>query len=236
MGGGIAARALVGLLEVWLMGRKPAPLAVKRQPMPPAALGAWEGDAYTAFLPAPEVRDWLKATFLEEGAPLFNEDHKHVLTADLEVLWAAGGFNKQGRTVIGTAEEVNFRAGGWQKARQEFQMNQWFGRVPDFLITLDGSYARDATDLEFCALVEHELYHIGHKLNEHGAPAFDRWGSPKLGIRGHDVEEFVGVVARYGMGPAEGALARMVAAANEGPTLKPLHIAQACGTCLLRAA
>lgn len=211
---------------------------VIRQPMPPVELGQIREDdpCPLLFMPAPEVRDWLLATFVEEGAPLHNADHAHLLTADLEVLWAAGGFAKQGRIVVGTAEQVAFRAGGWQKERQEFQMLQWFGRIPKFLITLDGAYAREAADAEFCALVEHEMYHIAHKLDDAGQPAFDREGNPKLEIRGHDVEEFVGVVARYGVGHPEGKLAQLVAAANSGPSVKPLRIAQACGTCLLKVA
>lgn len=219
------------------MSRKPSPRAT-RQPMPPAALGQMEDDDLcpVLFLPAPEVRDWLLATFVEKGAPLHNPDHAHLVNADLEVLWAAGGFSRQGRLVVGTAEQVTFRAGGWQKERQEFQMLQWFGRIPKFLITLDGAYAREASDTEFCALVEHEMYHLGHKLDDFGAPAFDKEGNPKIAIRGHDVEEFVGVVARYGVGDADGMLSRLVKAANDGPTVKPLRIAQACGTCLLKAA
>lgn len=218
------------------MPRKPPPRAT-RQPMPPAALGQWQDDRWPLlFMPAPEVRDWILATFVEQGAPLYNPDHQHLLQADLEVLWAAGGFARQGRIVMGTAEQVNFRAGGWQKERQEFQMLQWFGRVPRFLITLDGSYAREASDAEFCALVEHELHHIAHKKDDFGAPAFDKEGNPKLGIQGHDVEEFVGVVARYGVGSADGKLSQLVAAANAGPSVKPLRIAQACGTCMVKAA
>lgn len=204
--------------------------------MPSASLGEMDEAGVIAFLPAPEVRDWMMATFVEDGAPLHNPDHAHLKQADLEVLWAAGGFARQGRMVIGTAEQVNFRSGGWQKARQENQMERWFGRVPTFLITLDGAYAREASDVEFCALVEHELYHVGHKRGAFDAPTFDRFGKPKLEIRGHDVEEFVGVVARYGVGAADGKLAQLVKAANAGPSASPLRIAQACGTCMLRAA
>lgn len=204
--------------------------------MPPPALGQQQGDTWLDFLPAPDVKAWILATFVEEGAPLHNPDHGHLLDADFEVLWAARGFEQHGRTVVGTAEQVNFRAGGWQKARQEYQLEQWFGHVPVFLITLDGRYAAQASDTEFCALVEHELYHVAQKRDAFGAPAFDRYGKPKIGIQGHDVEEFVGVVTRYGVGSPEGKLAQMVKAANAGPTIRPLRIAQACGTCLLKAA
>ncbi len=217
--------------------RKP-PVRATRQPMPPVELGQFADDERCPllFVPAPEVREWLLATFVEEGAPLHNPDHAHLQGADLEVLWAAGGFARQGRVVVGTAEQVAFRAGGWQKERQEFQMLQWFGRIPKFLITLDGSYARQASDTEFCALVEHEMYHLGHVLDDFGQPAFDKEGNPKIAIRGHDVEEFVGVVARYGVGHPDGKLAQMVAAVSRGPGASPLRIAQACGTCMLKVA
>jgi len=206
-----------------------------RRPMPSAKLGEWDGSATRMFEPAPEVKAWMLSTFIEEGAPLYNEDHKHLSNADFEVLWASRGFERQGRFVLGTTEEVAFRAGGWQKERQEFQMQQWFGRIPHYLITLDGAFAREADDADWCALVEHELYHIGQKT-EFGAPAFKRDGQPKLYMRGHDVEEFVGIVRRYGTGHPGGKLASLVSAANTQPTVSRYRMAQACGTCLLKAA
>lgn len=154
------------------------------------------------------------------------------MNADLAFLWAPAGFKKAGHTVLGQAEQVMFRAGGWQKARQEQQMVEWFGRVPAFLITLAADYCASCTDAEFCALVEHELYHIGQNLDEFGAPAFDKLGRPKLRIVGHDVEEFVGVVARYG---PSADVRRLVAAAGTAPTVPRLDIARACGCCLRAA-
>lgn len=207
-----------------------------RRPLPPANLGEWDGDTQINFLPARDVRDWMLETFIEEGGHLFNEDHKHLLTANFEVLWAAGSFHKQGRTVIGFTEEVAFRVGGWQRDRQIMQMQQWFGQVPDYLITLAGSYAAEASDADWCALVEHELYHIGHKPDEFGAPGFTKEGLPKLFIRGHDVEEFVGVVQRYGVGNPEGGLAQLVRAGKSNTQVSRYKLSGACGTCMLRAA
>lgn len=63
----------------------------------------------------------------------------------------------------------------------------------------------------------------------YGAPAFDKQGRPKLRIMGHDVEEFVGVVARYGASADVGLL---VAAARTAPAVQRLDIARACGCCL----
>jgi hypothetical protein len=115
-------------------------------------------------------------------------------------------------------------------------MREWFGRVPKYLITLDASYCAQCSDTDFCALVEHEMFHIGHKRDAFGAPAFTQEGGPKLFIRGHDVEEFVGVVQRYGVGPEDGAVAALVRAANQPPQVHRANIAGACGTCMLKVA
>jgi hypothetical protein len=190
----------------------------------------------TAFRPAPEVLAWIQAEILAEGAALHNPDHAHLVDADLAVLWAAGGFTSKMRQVIGTAEELMFRCNAWQRGRQEQQLEEWFGRVPRFLITLDATYALACSDAEWCALVEHELYHIAQKTGLAGEPLFTKEGGPQLAIRGHDVEEFVGVVRRYGVGHPGGKLAQLVAAANKQPEVSGYQLATACGTCLLRAA
>ncbi len=179
--------------------------------------------------PAPELQEWIERAILAAGGPLHNPDHAHLVEADLAFLWASTGFQKAGRMVLGQAEQVMFCTDGWQKARQEQQMIEWFGRVPAFLITLAADYCAICSDAEFCALVEHELYHIGHAPDPYGAPAFAKQGRPKLRIVGHDVEEFVGVVARYGPSPD---VQRLAAAASSAPAVPRLDIARACGYCL----
>lgn len=206
------------------------------RPLPPEDLGKFVGDTITNFAPAPEVLEWLQREIIAEGGSLHNADHQHLESADFAVLWASAGYQQKGNWVAGTAEELTFRCGKWQKLRQEQQMEEWFGRVPSFLITLDASYAKQCADLEFCALVEHELYHLGHKLDDFGQPAYDKEGNPKLSIRGHDVEEFVGIVRRYGVQGGAGKTAELVAAAQQRPEVSGLNVARACGTCMLRAA
>lgn len=191
---------------------------------------------WPAFSPAKELKEWVSANILEESGRLHNPDHAHLLEADVEFLWANAGFMSKARQVIGQAEQVMFRASGWQKQRQELQMREWFGAVPEYLITLDGGYCAACDDADFCALVEHELYHIAQKRDLFGAPAFTKDGRPKTQIVGHDVEEFVGVVARYGVGRQDGAISRLVDAAKQGPTVSRASIAGACGTCLLKVA
>ncbi|PRD13102.1 putative metallopeptidase [Pantoea coffeiphila] len=202
------------------------------RPMPPGSL-LNEFHAYTRLIPAPEIGEWVQSQILSVDGNLHNPDHGHLIDADLRFMWASSAFAKQGRTVLGQAESVMMRVGGWQKARMEQQMYEWFGEVPKFIITLAADFCVQCTDLEFCALVEHELYHIAQQVDEFGAPAFTREGQPKLTMRGHDVEEFVGVVRRYG---ASDDVQQLIDAAAERPEVAKLDIARACGTCLMKLA
>lgn len=208
------------------------------RPVPPTDLGQYREDGgWVTIVPAIGLRDWITKTFIEEDGRLFNIEHRHLLWARFECLWAADSFVKQGRNVIGLTEEVTFRVSGWPRWRQEQQLQEWFGLpVPDYLITFDAKYCAQASDADFCALVEHELYHIGQKHDDFGAPEFTQEGLPKLCIRGHDVEEFVGVVQRYGVGNPDGKLAQLVAAANKRPEVSRYQLQHACGTCMPRAA
>ncbi|AZC51786.1 hypothetical protein C4K35_4211 [Pseudomonas chlororaphis subsp. piscium] len=205
------------------------------RPYPPTALLelAELSDFGIRLVPAPDVWEWLQSEILSDTGSIHNEDHAHLLDADIQVMWASSSFEKQGRRVLGQAEQVAFRAGGWQKARMEQQMMDWFGEVPAFIITLAADYCAECSDAEFCALVEHELYHIAQATDKYGQPAFTEEGAPKLKLRGHDVEEFVGVVRRYG---ASREVQALVDAANNPAEVGKLNISRACGTCLLKSA
>lgn len=183
--------------------------------------------------PAPEVWEWIGQEILTTTGSIHNEDHAHLIDANVGVLWASSAFAKSGRTVLGQAEQFMIRAGGWQKARQEQQMREWFSEEPDYLITLAADYCAQCTDAEFCALVEHELYHIAQATDQYGAPKFTQDGMPKLYLRGHDVEEFVGVVRRYG---ASEDVQQLIDAASRPPEVAKINISRACGTCLLKSA
>ncbi|HCI5469613.1 putative metallopeptidase [Klebsiella sp. GB_Kp051] len=189
---------------------------------------------YVRLIPAPEIGEWVNSQILSADGYLHNPDHGHLIDADLRFMWASSAFAKQGRTVLGQAESVMMRVGGWQKARQEQQMHEWFGRIPKFIITLAADYCEQCNDLEFCALVEHELYHIAQATDDYGAPKFNKeTGMPVLKLRGHDVEEFVGVVRRYG---ASKDVQEMVDVANRPAEVAHIDVARACGTCMLKLA
>jgi hypothetical protein len=205
------------------------------RPRPPAALA--EGMEFDQpFQPAHDALAWVRAVFLDPASPMFNPEHEHLQDAVLGILWAGMPNASKGRRVLGTAEFVQYatRGNAWQKARAEQQLRAWFGETPDFVITLDAYYCATCPDAEFCALVEHELYHCAQATDEEGGLKFTRDGARKFTLRGHDIEEFVGVVRRYGADAA--GVARLVEAASSPPEIAPVRVAQVCGTCLLRAA
>ncbi|MGN8259502.1 putative metallopeptidase [Pseudomonas sp. SMSB3] len=200
------------------------------RPMPPADLLE---SLWLTLQPTPDVWEWIQAEILATTGSIHNEEHTHLIDASIGVLWASSAFAKKGRTVLGQAEQVMHRAGGWQKARQEQQMREWFGEEPQFLITLAADYCAQCTEAEFCALVEHQLYHIAQATDQYGAPKFTQDGLPKLEMRGHDIEEFIGVVRRYG---ASNDVQQLIDAASRPPEVAKINIARACGTCLLKSA
>jgi hypothetical protein len=209
----------------------PEPSRLKR-PAPPAAMLYLENFKAPTFVPAPEFETWLRSTFIEEGGPLQNDDHFHLRFAQIGVLWTSVENGRHGRRVVGQAERGEPAAmGKWARARAELQVVQWFGNAPDFILKFDASHAAQCTDAEFCSLVEHELARCGVERDAFGAPKFRKsTGLPAFTLVSHDVEEFIGVVRRYGaISPG---VADMVRVANEGPTIAPATIAHACGTCL----
>lgn len=189
---------------------------------------------YIRLMPAEGVYERVQEQIISDSGHLHNPDHFHLADADIAFMWASSAFTKKGRTVLGQCEEVKLRIGGWQKARMEQQLHEWFGHQPDYIITFAADFCLHCSDLEFCALIEHELYHIAQKTDDFGAPAFYReTGKPKLCLRSHDVEEFIGVVRRYG---ASRDVQELVDAANQPAEVAHIDVARACGTCMLRLA
>lgn len=203
------------------------------RPRPPERLLGGDGaTTVRPFEPAPELEAWARATFIEEGAPLENEEHAHLRDATIGFLWCSIPNARQMNAVVGQAEILQLQGGRWSKARQEMQIEGWFGELPDFLITLHADYADQCSDAAFCALVEHELLHCGQARDAFGAPRFSKMtGRPIFAIRGHDVEEFVSIVARYGTGNAAGQTAALVSAAARPAIVCEADIAGVCGSC-----
>lgn len=208
------------------------------RPFPPQDLiDKAEEDEAIRLAPAPDLMNWVITNFLTIGGPLHNPDHDHIaeLLHDneefLACAWASSACVAKKRMVLGQCEKVMFNQGGWKKARQEQQMRDWFGYVPVYLITIDASYCDQATDRDFCALIEHELYHIGVERDEDGEALYSEiTGLPKHYLAGHDVEEFIGVTKRWG---ADESVKRLVEVAKQAPFVSDVNISKCCGTCLI---
>jgi hypothetical protein len=199
-----------------------------RRPSPPKKLLA---DINDKLVPAPEVEAWMRKTFLDESSGLFNDKHAHLNSALLGVLWTNAANDRNMNQVVGQAElcKPPQAIGKWAKVAWFQQQREWFGYLPHFKITLYAPYCLEIDNASFCALVEHELHHCALK-------GFTKQGVPIWGIKGHDVEEFVDVVERYGTGAAAGQTIALVEAANNKPTIAKAAISGACGTCQLKAA
>lgn len=162
-------------------------------------------DVPAMWLPDDGLAAWARELFIEgsnQGAllPFWNEDYAHLKLARIGFLWTNVECGEGGGKVrAGQAEIPKPRTGNaWAKSRVTFQMAQWFGVVPDFVITLCGPLVNALSDMAFCALVEHELKHCGQARDEMGEPKYTEDGEPKWCIEPHTVEEHSSVTARYG--------------------------------------
>ena len=214
-----------------------AAASIFERPRPPVALT--EIGLPDRFEPAPELLEWIRASYIDPKGPLYFEAHQLLATAEIGVLWTNVDNCARGRRIAGQAELCDRlrHMNKWLRGRIYQQVGEWFGRIPDFILTFDSLHAVDIDDASFCALVDHELCHCAPETDEFGAPKFNRaTGQPKWTIRGHDVEEFVSVVDRFGVEAAGEAVTDMVIAAASPPRLGRAEIGRACGTCLRLAA
>lgn len=218
------------------MAKQPPRPSLKRPYPPEHLVGINAMLAEPTFEPAPDVAEWLAATFINPDSPLVNEEHRHLQGARIGVLWTNQPNARAGRAIVGQCELMppGGTQGRWAKGRAAQQMRQWFGDMPDFVITLDAQYAAQADDATFAALVEHEALHAGQEKDANGLPKFTANGEPKYAIRAHDVETFVCLAARYGA--VEANVAQLVAAASKPPSIGRAQLGWACGTCLKVAA
>ncbi len=173
--------------------------------------------------------------YVREDGPLFTEEHRHLDGANVACIWTNADNSRRGRRVVGQAQLGVPRGGGdkWSKARAQYQLSQWFGIIPDFVLTFDALYASSAGEREFAALVDHELHHCAQAEDEFGMPRFNQsTGEPVWTMKGHDVEEFVSVVRRFGIEAAGQQAVEMVLAAAKEPEIGSVKLSEACGTCM----
>lgn len=190
------------------------------------------------FAAAPELAAWARAAFLEEGAPFWTDEHAHLTEARIVWSWTATEGRSKGRAIVGEAQLVERRGAQWQKLRDYDRISQWWREMPDyeedtdpdFLITLFSTWCAAAEDASFCALSDHELFHCDQAKDGYGLPRLSQaTGRPVWAIKGHDVEEHVAVVRRWGA-KASG-VEELVAAAQRPPEIAAATMSFGCGTC-----
>lgn len=195
------------------------------RPFPPQALGIVDD-----FAPDQDgLGAWARKMFIDEDGPLCNPRHEHLRNATIGWLWTTAECSNRDRMVAGECQLVAPPQRKWGSARSAWQLRQWFGDLPDFIITISAPFAAQADDWSFCALIEHELCHAAQDVDPFGMPRFGNEGQPLFRMVAHDVEEFNDVVERYGA-RATGVEA-MVRLANAGPTIGLAQMAVACGSC-----
>lgn len=191
---------------------------------------------YLTTLPAPELVDFMHETVLNETSFLFNLEHIHLTRAEIGFLFSSTANTRMGKQIIGTCEILTFRCGKWQKARQEQQIYEWFGYLPDFLITFDANFWLAQLEAgkpeNILSLFEHELYHAGQARDMFGMPKFSRdTGKPMFALAPHSIEEHTGVVRRYGAAASGQDTVDFVEAAMMQPEIAPAQLKGLCGVC-----
>lgn len=208
------------------------------RPYPPARL-CDVSNYIIEFLPAPEIVEWLKATFFAKSSPLFNPEHDHLEYATIGALYTNAENVRHQMRIVGTAElgRPPNTLTKWARARWVYQVEHWFGEAPDFILTFYAPYLATADDLSFCSTVEHEVLHCGQAKDEYGNPVFYKsTGLPKYALKGHDVEEHVSIVRRYGAVAGAGNTLEMAEAASRPPEIGLAMARGACGNCAAAAA
>lgn len=186
------------------------------------------------FWPADGMDEFVRAHFLNPDSPLFIEEHEVLSMARIGYLWATPEARDRGRTIIGTAQLVRPPQKKWGSLRSHHQVLGWFGTI-DFLITLSAAWVvEQATDAEALALLDHELSHCRQAQGEFEDELWHEDGTPVWEIVGHDVEEHVGVVARWGARATR--TEALVAAATQPALFADVDLAGLVGGCGTRAA
>lgn len=198
------------------------------RPIPPDVL--FESSLEALFLPSPELAQWADKTFIAEDATIGNDDHEHLRQAQVGWVWTNEANQRRGRLILGMAQLLPPSGDKWAAGRATAQLRDWFGAIPDFLITLYAPAALAMSDRQFLALCYHEALHCGQRFDNEGQPMFHReTGKPLWAMRAHDCEEFVSVVRLFGAKAA--GVQAMIDAAAEAPEITDEQISIACGTC-----
>lgn len=173
--------------------------------------------------PAPEVVQWLREMFIDEGAPMFNPRHSHLQKADLVAMWTNVEYLEGGVQVVGQAEIIIVSGKPWKRADQIDRLCMLHGNIPQARIWLDAPAWYRRGFWRAASVGEHELGHYAHKANKAGELMYDEENNdrPVLATRAHDVEEHVFIMERYGVDYCAGLAREFVEAAMRKPLFAP---------------
>lgn len=127
--------------------------------------------------------------------------HQHLADNEVRIgyLMRCKPKDKGNKRELGSVHAVKTMFQGGFKDLGLMLLEQLLGDLPEFLIVLDLKFWNQATDEQRDALTWHELAHIQQRVDEYGAPRFDRDGLPVFGIVEHDVSAFRSEVERFGL-------------------------------------
>jgi hypothetical protein len=128
-------------------------------------------------------------------AELVAAHHEDLYGARIALAWQRSWTpDVDGRVILGQCRKVG------DLDREVFEVAHF-----DFIILLREAFWRDVlvTDHQRRALLDHELTHATVKLDANGEPVVDERNRTVYRMRKHDVEDFSGIVARYGLYKAD---------------------------------
>jgi hypothetical protein len=130
-------------------------------------------------------------------------EHAHLVDAVIGYVFRDDMLTRQGKVVAAEAilvERILQSDKRYSRMVKAFILHVLGAEVlPDFVMLIDRNIWEGQSAEEKLALVDHELSHMHFATEEDGeTQKFHRDGSPWWSLRGHDVEEFCGVIERNG--------------------------------------
>lgn len=132
------------------------------------------------------------------------DPHAHLRDAEISYVFRDDELRRQGKVI---AADCILVARILQSDKRWSRLVKWAllritSRIslPDFLVLIDRNIWEGMSIAEKVALMDHELSHAWFQTEEDGeTQKFKKDGSPLWAIKGHDIEEFRGVVGRNGL-------------------------------------
>lgn len=140
--------------------------------------------------PAPEVGEIARQLITRVA------QHQALVHAHIEYVFIKETPKSRGREIWGRARRISGLQAWLSNPNELPHLKAGFVSGSDyFLIEISHEAWLTISDTQRVALVDHELSHCAFE--------FDDDGLPKLAMRHHDVEEFIGVVNRHGLWKAD---------------------------------